>query len=49
MSLVTSNKRVLSFFHERPNLDFDTTILKFIDIMESLYENMNNTLNNTTV
>jgi len=49
MSLVTTNKRVLSFFHERPNLDFDTTILKFIDIMESLYENMNNTLNNTTV
>jgi hypothetical protein len=30
-------------------MDFESTILKFIDIMESLNENMNKTLNNTTV
>tara|TARA_B100000927_G_C16439572_1_gene459176 strand:+ start:227 stop:1387 length:1161 start_codon:yes stop_codon:yes gene_type:complete len=30
-------------------MDFESTILKFIDIMESLNENMNKTLTNTTV
>jgi len=49
MTLQTSNKRILSFFEQRPEMDFESTILKFIDIMESLNENMNKTLTNTTV
>ena len=49
MSLQITNKRILSFFEQRPDMDFESTILKFIDIMESLNENMNKTLTNTTV
>ena len=49
MTLQTSNKRILSFFEQRPEMDFETTILKFIDIMESLNENMNKTASNSTV
>ena len=49
MVLQITNNRILSFFEQRPDMDFESTILKFIDIMESLNENMNKTLNNTTV
>ena len=49
MTLQTSNKRILSFFEQRPEMDFESTILKFIDIMESLNENMNKTLTNTII
>lgn len=49
MVLEITNKRILSFFEQRPDMDFESTILKFIDIMESLNENMNKTLTNTTV
>ena len=49
MTLQTSNKRILSFFEQHPEMDFETTILKFIDIMESLNENMNKTASNSTV
>ncbi len=49
MTLLITNKRILSFFEQRPDMDFESTILKFIDIMESLNENMNKTLTNTTV
>ena len=49
MTLLITNKRILSFFEQRPAMDFESTILKFIDIMESLNENMNKTLTNTTV
>ena len=41
--------RIQTFFKEHPNLDPETTFLKFIDIMESLHENMNNTMNNSMV
>lgn len=49
MVLEIRNKRILSFFEQRPDMDIESTILKFIDIMESLNENMNKTLTNTTV
>ena len=49
MALQITNKRIISFFQQRPEMDFESTLLKFIDIMESLNENMNKTLNNTTV
>ena len=49
MVLQITNKRILSFFEQRPDMDFESTILKFIDIMENLQENMNKTLTNTTV
>ncbi len=49
MVLQITDKRILSFFEQRPDMDFEATILKFIDIMESLNENMNKTLTNTTV
>lgn len=43
------NKKIINFFNEHPNLDFEGTILKFIDIMENLNEKMNNTMNNSMV
>jgi len=43
------NSRILAFFNEHPNLDPETTILKFIDIMETLHENMNSAMNNSMV
>ena len=49
MVLQITNNRILSFFEQRPDMDFESTILKFIDIMESLNENMNKTLTNSTV
>ena len=49
MVLQITDKRILSFFQQRPDMDFESTLLKFIDIMESLNENMIKTLNNTTV
>jgi len=49
MVLQITDKRILSFFQQRPDMDFEATILKFIDIMESLNENMNKTLTNSTV
>jgi hypothetical protein len=48
MEIKITNKRILSFFEQRPEMDVETTILKFIDIMESLQENMNKKLTNTT-
>lgn len=49
MVLQITDKRILSFFEQRPGMDFEATILKFIDIMETLNENMNKTLTNSTV
>ena len=43
------NKKIINFFNEHKNLDVEKTILKFIEIMEILHENMNNTMNNSTV
>ena len=44
-----SNSKILSFFEQRPEMDVETTLLKFIDIMETLQETMNKTLTNSTV
>lgn len=49
MSINITNKQILSFFEQHPSLDPEVMILKFINIMESLQENINKTLNNTTV
>ena len=44
-----TNPRIIAFFKEHPNLDPETTILRFIDIMESLHENMKSSMNNSMV
>ena len=44
-----NNIKILSFFEQRPELDVETTLLKFIDIMETLQESMNKTLTNSSV
>tara|TARA_B100000787_G_scaffold170212_1_gene164862 strand:+ start:1321 stop:2529 length:1209 start_codon:yes stop_codon:yes gene_type:complete len=49
MVLQITDKRIISFFEQRPEMDFEGTILKFIDIMDTLNENMNKTLTNSTV
>jgi len=49
MSIEINNHRIINFFNQRPEMDIETMILKFIDIMENLQENMNKTLTNTTV
>ena len=47
--ITINNIKILSFFEQRPEMDVETTFLKFIDIMETLQESMNKTLTNTTV
>lgn len=49
MSINITNTQILLFFKQNPTLNPELTILKFINIMESLKDNMNKTLNNTTV
>lgn len=44
-----TNKKIIKFFNDRPNLDFEDTILKFIDIMEKLQENIDKSITNTNV
>tara|TARA_Y100000817_G_C16841282_1_gene538143 strand:+ start:189 stop:1655 length:1467 start_codon:yes stop_codon:yes gene_type:complete len=44
-----NNQRIISFFKQHPNLEPETTILKFIDIMENLHENMNSAMNNSMI
>ena len=44
-----TNSKILSFFEQRPEMDVENTLLKFIDIMETLQETMNKTLTNSTV
>ena len=44
-----TNSKILSFFEQRPEMDVETTFLKFIDIMETLQETMNKTLTNSSV
>ena len=44
-----TNSKILSFFEQRPEMDVETTFLKFIDIMETLQESMNKTLTNSSV
>ena len=44
-----TNPRIVTFFKEHPNLEPETIILRFIDIMESLNESMNSSMNNSMV
>ena len=48
-TITITNSKILSFFEQRPEMDVETTLLKFIDIMETLQETMNKTLTNSTV
>lgn len=48
MELKTKNKKILQFFNEH-KLDFEDTVIKFIDIMELLHDKMTNTMNNSMV
>ena len=49
MSMIIKNKRILHFFTQHKDIDPETIILKFVDIMENLHENMNKTMNNSMV
>tara|TARA_B100001093_G_scaffold472900_2_gene496401 strand:+ start:1257 stop:2474 length:1218 start_codon:yes stop_codon:yes gene_type:complete len=49
MVLEITNKKIITFFEQRPDMDIELTILKFIDMMEMLQEHTNKTLTNTTV
>ena len=49
MVLEITNKKIISFFEQRPDMDIEATFLKFIDMMEMLQEHTNKTLTNTTV
>ena len=48
-SLSTNNPKVIKFFNEHHNLDFDETILSFVEIMEKLSDSMNNSINSSLV
>lgn len=48
MAIEITNKKIINFFEEH-KLDFESTILKFIDIMEMLHDQMSNTMNNSMV
>ena len=48
-SLSTSNPKITKFFSEHSTLDFEQTILSFVEIMEKLSEAMNNSVNSTVV
>jgi len=41
--------RIIGFFKEHTSLNAEETFLKFVDIMESLHENMNKIMNNSVV
>jgi hypothetical protein len=44
-----TNKKILSFFGERPNLDVEQTILSFIDIMQRLSDSLNGSIDTNLV
>lgn len=48
-SLSTNNAKVIKFFHEHQNLDFEDTVLSFVEIMEKLSDSMNNSINSSLV
>ena len=45
-SLSTQNPKILKFFNEHDSLDFDETILSFINIIEKLEDNVQNNPSN---
>ena len=48
-NLSVSNPKIVKFFHEHQNLDFEETILSFVEIMEKLSDSMNNSINNSLI
>jgi len=48
-SLTITNKKILAFYDAHPNMDFESSVIKFIEIMELLHEKMNNTMNGSLV
>ena len=44
-----TNKKIVTFFGERPNLDIEQTILSFIDIMQRLSDSLNGSIDNNLV
>jgi hypothetical protein len=48
-NLSVSNPKILKFFHEHQNLDFEETVLSFVEIMEKLSDSMNNSINNSLI
>tara|TARA_Y100000591_G_scaffold333260_1_gene375103 strand:- start:23057 stop:24475 length:1419 start_codon:yes stop_codon:yes gene_type:complete len=47
--LSTNNSKIIKFFHEHQNLDFEDTVLSFVEIMEKLSDTMNNSINSSLV
>ena len=47
--LSTNNSMIIKFFHEHQNLDFEDTVLSFVEIMEKLSDTMNNSINSSLV
>lgn len=45
-SLICNNKKVIDFYKNHPNLDFESMNLIFVSIMENLTQDMNSSLNN---
>lgn len=48
-NLSTNNPKIVKFFHEHQNLDFEETVLSFVEIMEKLSDSMNNSINNSLI
>ena len=48
-NLSVSNPKIVKFFHEHQNLDFEETVLSFVEIMEKLSDSMNNSINNSLI
>ena len=44
-----SDKRIIAFFKDHPDLDPEVMILKFIDMMVTLQEHMSSNLNNSAM
>ena len=47
--ITLTNQRIISFFKKHDSLDIEQTFLSFIDIMEKLYDSVNNNINNSVV
>ena len=48
-SLCTNNPKIIKFFKDHKNLDFEETVLSFVEIMEKLSDSMNNSVNSSLV
>ena len=48
-TITITNKRIVDFFSKHQHMDPELTIVSFIEIMEKLYDGINNKINNTLV